>query len=68
MDIFCRSYNEIEGVTVSVSRNFHMLSKITAGKKIEKLDCLNIAVVVNIEVEVTSNDEFIRDGGGMGKK
>ena len=26
-----RSYNKIEGVTMSVSGNFHMLSEITTG-------------------------------------
>ena len=30
-----RSYDEIKGVTMSVRRNFHMLSKITTGKKVE---------------------------------
>ena len=30
-----RSYDEIKGVTMSVSRDFHMLSKITTGKKVE---------------------------------
>ena len=33
-----RSYDEIKGVTMSVSRSFHMLSEITTGKKVEKLD------------------------------
>ena len=33
-----RSYDEIKDVTMSVSRNFHMLSEITTGKKVEKLD------------------------------
>ena len=31
-----RSYHEIEGVTISVSINFHMLSEITIGKKAKK--------------------------------
>ena len=30
-----RSYDEIKGVTMSVSSNFHMLSEITTGKKIK---------------------------------
>ena len=47
-----RSYDEIKGATMSVSRNFHMLNEITTGKKVEKLDCLSIAEVVNIDVEV----------------
>ena len=38
-----RSYDEMKGVTMPVSRNFHMLSEITTGKKIEKLECLSIA-------------------------
>ena len=29
-----RSYDEIKGVTMSVSRNFHMPSEITTGKKV----------------------------------
>ena len=53
---------------MSVSRNFHMLSEITTGKKVEKLDCLSIAEVVNMDVEVASNAEFMRDGGCVGKK
>ena len=32
-----RSYDELKGVTISMSRNFHMLSEITAGKKVEHL-------------------------------
>ena len=30
-----RSYDEIKGVTMSVSRNFHMLGEITTGKKVK---------------------------------
>ena len=57
-----RSYDEIKGVTMSVSRDFHMLGKITAGKKVEQLDCLSIAEVVDMDVEVASNDVFMRGG------
>ena len=57
-----RSYDEIKGVTMSVSRYFHMLSKITNGK-IKELGCFSIAEVVNMDVEVVSNDEFMRGGG-----
>ena len=67
-DSIGRSYDEIKGVTMSVSRNFHMLSEITTGKKVEKLDCLSIAQVVNMDVEVASNDEFVRGGCCVGKK
>ena len=38
-----RSSDEVKGVTMSASRNFHMLSEITTGKKVEKFDCLSIA-------------------------
>ena len=61
-----RSYDEIEDVTMSVSRNSHMLSEITTGKKVDKLDC--IAEVVNMDVEVASNDEFVRGDGCVGRK
>ena len=63
-----RSYDEINGVTMSMSRNFFMLGKITIGEKVEKLDCLSIAEVVDMHVEVAGNDEFMRGGGCMGKK
>ena len=63
-----RSYDKIKGVTMSVSRNFHILSENTTGKKVEKLDCLSIAEIVNMDVEVASNDEFMRGGGCVGKK
>ena len=63
-----RSYDEIKGMTMSVSRNFHMLSEITTGKKVAKLDCLSIAEVVKMDVEVSRNDEFVRGGGCVRKK
>ena len=49
------SYDEIKGVTMSVSRDFDMLGKITNGKKVKKLDCLSIAEVVDMDVEVLVN-------------
>ena len=51
-----------------MSRDYHMLGKITTCKKIEKVDCLTIAEVVDMDVEVASNDEFMRGGGCMGEK
>ena len=63
-----RSYDEIKGVTISVSMSFHMLSEFTTGKKVEKFDCLSIAKVVSMDVEVASNDEFMSGGGCVGKK
>ena len=67
-DSIGRSYDKIKGVTMSMSRNFHMLSEIKTGKKVEKFDCLSIAEVDNMEVEVASNDEFVSGGGFVGKK
>ena len=66
-----RSYDEIKGVTVSVSRNFNVLSEITTGKEVNKwdcLDCLSIAEVVDVDIEVASSDEFMRCGGCVGNK
>ena len=63
-----RSCDEIKRVTMSMSMNFLMLGKITIGEKVEKLDCLSIAEVVDMDVEVAGNDEFMRGGGCMGKK
>ena len=54
------SYDETKGVTMSVSRDFDMLGKITTGKKVNKLDCLSIAEVVDMDVEVAGNEEFMR--------
>ena len=33
------------------------------GKEVKKFDCLSIAEVVDMDVEVASNDEFMRCGG-----
>ena len=63
-----RSYDEIKGATMPVSRDFHMLGKITTGKKVKKLDYLSITEVVDMDVEVASNDEFMRDDGCVVKK
>ena len=48
---------------LSLSRDFHMPGKITTGKKVEQFDSLSIAEVVDMDVEVASNDEFMRGGG-----
>ena len=45
-----------------------LLGKITTGKKVKKLDCLSIAEVVDMDVEVAGNEEFVRGGGCMGEK
>ena len=62
-----RSYDEIKGGTMSVSRDFYMLGKITTGKKVKKFNCLSIAEVVDMDVEVASNDEFMRGGCCVGR-
>ena len=67
-DSIGRSYDEIKGVTMSVSRDFDMLGKITTGKKVKKLDCLSIAEDVEMDVEVASNDKFMKGGSYVGKK
>ena len=46
---------------MSVCRNFNMLSEITTAK-VKQLDCLSIAEVINMDIEVTSDDEFMTDG------
>ena len=51
---------KIEGVILSVSKNFNMLIAIKTGKEIRHFDCLSIAEVVNIDIEVVTNDEFMR--------
>ena len=53
------SYDEIKGVTMSVSRDFDLLGKITTDKKVKKLDCLSIAEVVDMDVEVAGNGYFV---------
>ena len=63
-----RSYDSMNGVTMSVSSDFHMLGTITTGKKAEQFNCLSIAEVVDMDVEDASNDEFMRGGGCVGKK
>ena len=62
------SYDKIEGETVSVSRNFDILSKIIPGKEVEKLNYLSIGEVINMDIEVASDDEFMRGGGCGGNK
>ena len=53
---------------MSLGRNFNMLSEIITGKEVKKIDCLSITEVVNMDIEVASNDEFMRGGGCVRKK
>ena len=54
-----RSYDEIKDVTTSVSRNFHNTEWDYNWLKVEKFNCLSIAEVVNMDVEVASIDEWM---------
>ena len=54
-----RSYDEIKGVTMSVSRDFHMLGKITTGKKVEKLLLGSSAQMVS-KIVVDGTSKFVR--------
>ena len=63
-----KSYDEIERVTMSVSGTFNMLNETTTGKEVKNLDCLSVTKVINMDIEVASDDEFMRGGGCMGKK
>ena len=45
-----RSYDEMKGMIMSVSRDFQMLGKIATGKKVKKLDRLSIAEIVDMDV------------------
>ena len=63
-----KSYDNIEGVAASVCGNFSMLSEITTGKEVNKLDCLSINKVINMDNQVASDDEFMRSDGCMGNK
>ena len=63
-----RGYDRVQA---SIGRSYDeiKLSEISTVKKFEKLiDCLSIAEVVDMDVEVASNDEFMRGGGCVGKK
>ena len=42
-----KSYDKIEGVNMSVNRNFNTLSEITTGKDVKKLECLSIDKAIN---------------------
>ena len=61
------SYEKIEGVSVSVSGHFNMLSEIITGNEVKKLDYLSITEIINMDIEVASDDEFMRGGGCMEK-
>ena len=39
---------------------------ITTGREIKTLNCLSVVEVIDIDVEVASDDEFVRGGGCVG--
>ena len=45
-----------------------MLSEITNVKEVKKLDFFSINEVINMDIEVFSDDEFVRGGSCLGKK
>ena len=45
-----------------------MLSEVTTGKEVKRLDCLSVDEVIDMDVEVASDDEFMRGGVCVGKK
>ena len=51
-----------------MSRNLNVLSEITTGKDVKKMDCLSVDGIIDMDVEVTGDDEFMRGGGCVGKK
>ena len=52
-------YEEIEGMTLFVSRDVYMLYKIGAIEKVGKLDGLRVKRIVNMNVKVTGDDEVM---------
>ena len=52
-------YEEIECMTLFVCRNVYMLYKISAIEKVGKFDGLWVERIVNINVEVTGDDEVM---------
>ena len=55
-------YEEIEGMTLFVCRDVYMLYKIDAIEKVGKLNGLWVKRIVDINVEVTGDDEVM---GGL---
>ena len=60
-----KSNDKIQDLTMSVSRNFKIMSEITTGKEV-KPDCLSVDDVIGMDIEVASDDKFVRCGGCMG--
>ena len=45
-----------------------MSSEVTTDKEVNKLDCLSLDEVANMDIEVASDDEFMRGDGCVRKK
>ena len=52
-------YEEIEGMTLFVCRDVYMLYNISAIEKVGKFDGLWVKRIVNMNVEVTGDDEVM---------
>ena len=52
-------YEEIEGMNLFVCRDVYMLYKIGAIEKVGKLDGLWVKRIVNMNAEVTGDDEVV---------
>ena len=51
-----------------MGRNFNMLSEVRNGKEVKSIEYLSVDEVVDMDVEVASDGEFMRGGGCVGKK
>ena len=58
-----KSYDKLEGVIVSVGRKFNMLTDTSTRKELNKLDCLSYDMVINMLIEVSSDNDFVNGGG-----
>ena len=52
-------YEEIEGMTLFLCRDVYMLYKVGAIEKVVKLNVLWVKRIVNMNVEVTGDDEVM---------
>ena len=61
-------YEEIEGITLFMCRDVYMLYKISAIEKVEKLDGVWVERIVNMNVEVTGDDEVMGVAAALERK
>ena len=60
--------DKIKGVAKFVSVNSNVLCEIYARKDVVGLNSWWIKKIINVYVEVTGDEEFMRDGSGIGKE